>query len=378
MSRVDKVLLAIAVVLGLSVLLTGGLAVYLTLASSDDEERRTSEATEPTATSVAAREPRIAFVSDEQGDPAIYVVDADGSDRQRISGGDQTVCLFPSWSPDGERVAFLELSDRAGAGVWVADVRGTMRVSVSHPISNAPTRDIDAITPAWSQDGTEVTFVSLGDSADAALQVARSDGSGIDRTVHLTDHVVVALRRSPNDDRLLFVGPHEGGEANVYTLSAHSEGPTLIMTGTTAADWSPDGERIAVAERASKSVLVLDGDEEPRSVVQFSTIPIDVRWSPDGRFMAVVTDGSERQGYGDGLYVVDVESGQTTPLVDGEAWTLWPEWSADGERLLFTRGPLIRRAGLPYGNLWVYHVASGDMDQLTVGQGFDGLGTWSP
>jgi Tol biopolymer transport system component len=150
------------------------------------------------------------------------------------------------------------------------------------------------------------------------------------------------------------------------------------MSGTMAADWSPDGEQIAVAEPASKSVLVIDGGRELGSLAQFSTTPIDVRWSPDGELMAVVAAGSARQGYGDALYVVDVESGETTPLVDGEAWVLWPEWSADGQRLLFTRGPLIRRAGLPYGNLWVYHVASGDIDQLTTGQGFDGLGTWSP
>jgi hypothetical protein len=67
-----------------------------------------------------------------------------------------------------------------------------------------------------------------------------------------------------------------------------------------------------------------------------------------------------------------------TPLVDGEAWVLWPERSADGEHLLFTRGLLIRRSGLPYGNLWVYDVVSGSMDQLTTAQGFDGLGAWSP
>jgi Tol biopolymer transport system component len=204
------------------------------------------------------------------------------------------------------------------------------------------------------------------------------NGSGIDHTIPLTGYVAVALRRSPVGERFLLVGSHQGGESSVYTLSVHSEDPTLITTGTTAADWSPDGERIAVAERAIKSVLVLDGDEEPRSVAQFSTTPVGVRWSPDGELMAVVATGSVQQGYHDALYVVDLEGGGITPLVDGEAWVDWPEWSADGQRLLFTRGPLIRRAGLPYGDLWVCHVASGDLDQLTAGQGFDGLGTWSP
>jgi Tol biopolymer transport system component len=377
-SRVDRVLLAIVVILGLSVLLTGGLAVYLTLARPDDEDSLATEGMEPTITAIATCEPRIAFVSDAEGDPAIYVMDADGSNRQRISSEDQAFSLFPTWSPDGRRVAFLELSEATGAGVWVTELDGSTPWSVSQPVSDAPSWGIDAIAPVWSLDGAQVAFVSRGDSADTALQFARTDGSGIDHTIPLTGYVAVALRRSSAGERFLVVGPHGGGEGNVYTLSARSEGLTLIMTGTTAADWSPGGERIAVAERASKSVVVIESGEEPRSVVQFPTTPIDVRWSPDGRLMAVVAAGSARQGYGDALYVVDVESEETTPLVAGEAWVLWPEWSADGEHLLFTRGPLIRRSGLPYGNLWVYDVASGDMDQLTAGQGFDGLGTWSP
>jgi Tol biopolymer transport system component len=375
MGGIDKVLRSILVMLSVSVLVTGALAVFLTLARPGGES---DTGFGPTVTSTPSPEPRIAFVSDQEGEAAIYVMDADGANRRRISGEDQGLCLFPSWSPDGKRVAFLELSERTGAGVWVADLDGSTPLSVSHPMAGTPSRDIDAVAPAWSLDGTQVAFVSIGDSPDTALQFVRTDGSGIEHTIPLTGYVAVNLRPSPIGERFLLAGPHHGGETNVYTLSAQSGGPTLIMTGTTAADWSPDGGQIAVAERASRSVLVTDSGKEPRSVAQFSTTPIDVRWSPSGRLMAVVAAGSARQGYGDALYVVDVDTGEITPLVDGEAWVLWPEWSSDGERLLFTRGPLIRRSGLPYGNLWVYDAASGTVDQLTAGQGFDGLGTWSP
>ena len=378
MGRVHRLLLAVALILGLSVLLTGGLSIYLTLAQVGDENAPTAEAMEPTLAPLATSEPRIAFVSDEEGDPAIYVMDADGSNRQRVSSQSEELCLFPSWSPDGNRVAFLGLSEGTGATVWVTDLDDSTPLPISHPVSDTSSQGLETLAPNWSFGGEQLAFVSLTDSANAALQVAGADGSGVDHTIPLTGYVAVALRRSPVSERFLLVGSHQGGESNLYTVSVHSGGPTLIMTGTTAADWSPDGERIAVAERVTKSVLVLEGDEEPRSVAQFSTTPIDVRWSPDGSRMAVVTAGSERQGYGDALYVVDAESGEVTPLVDVEAWALWPAWSSDGARLLFTRGPLIRRAGLPYGDLWVYDTASGDLGQLTARQGFDGLGTWSP
>ncbi len=68
------------------------------------------------------------------------------------------------------------------------------------------------------------------------------------------------------------------------------------------------------------------------------------------------------------------------PVIENEGWALWPNWSPDGSQLLFTMGPLIRRAGadLPYADLWVYDVASGRQEQLTLGEGFEGLGIWSP
>ena len=55
-------------------------------------------------------------------------------------------------------------------------------------------------------------------------------------------------------------------------------------------------------------------------------------------------------------------------------------WSPDGSRLLFTMGPLRQRpvVDLPYADLWLYDVASGELEQLTLGGGFDGLGVWSP
>ncbi|MGD2145705.1 MAG: hypothetical protein PVH41_03300 [Anaerolineae bacterium] len=377
MRRVDKLLLTLVAVLVMSVLLTGGLAVYLTLARGGGEAGEAAPM-EPSLSPAAMPEPRIAFVSDQEGEAAIFVMEADGSDQHRVSGEDQGLCLFPSWSPDGSRVAYLELSEQGRGGVWVTRLDGTMPFSVSPPIAGAPLREIDAVPPAWSLDGTQLAYVTLGQSSRTALEIARADGGGIEYSVPLTGHVAEDLRRSPVDERYLIVGPPEVGESDVYTLSTESEGPSLIMTGTTAADWSPDGRRIAVAEQASRSVLVVQMGGEVRLLAQFSTTPIDVRWSPDGRLMAVVAAGSVRQGYGDALHVVDVADGAITSLVDGEAWAGWPEWSSDGKRLLFTRGPLIRRSGLPYGDLWVYDVVSGDLDQLTAQQGFAGLGAWSP
>ena len=51
---------------------------------------------------------RIAFSSDRDGPPHIYVMNADGSDVTRLTSGDHWD-REPAWSPDGEQIAFTSL-----------------------------------------------------------------------------------------------------------------------------------------------------------------------------------------------------------------------------------------------------------------------------
>src|SRR5689334_19079267 len=54
---------------------------------------------------------KIAFTSQRDGNPEIYVMNADGSGQTRLTNnprGDE----FPAWSPDGTKIAFASVSDR--------------------------------------------------------------------------------------------------------------------------------------------------------------------------------------------------------------------------------------------------------------------------
>ena len=104
----------------------------------------------------------------------IWVVNADGSGRQRLSAAGASD-HNPSWSPDGARIAFS--SDRSGAReIYTMSTRGTdvRRLTVD--------RDQDD-HPSWSPDGRRLVWVSdletfTGSELYAADSATGATGSG--------------------------------------------------------------------------------------------------------------------------------------------------------------------------------------------------------
>jgi TolB protein len=99
---------------------------------------------------------QLAFASDREGELRIFVMDADGSHVRRVTDiwGE-----YPAWSPDGTQIAFA--SHVGGAGlhgdpnydVFVVNTDG----SGLRQLTESPAYDM---YPTWSPDGTRIAFHS--------------------------------------------------------------------------------------------------------------------------------------------------------------------------------------------------------------------------
>ena len=189
----------------------------------------------------------------------------------------------PRLSPDGQAVAAEVLGE--GDDIWVLDLtRGTQtKLSLGNEEDE---------TPAWSPDGRWVAWSTNRDAKRVILR-KRADGSG--------------------QEEVLWSGP-EHAHVTAYTPA----GQSLLF------------EKQTVERNTDLWLLPLDGSGKERLVVGTAFNEVGARLSPDGRWLAYLSDETGIPQ----VYVQPYPSLDARFLISNSGGSE-PVWSHDGRRLFY-------------------------------------------
>ncbi len=251
----------------------------------------------------------------------IWVADADGSNPLKLEGAHNVTAqgVIP-WSPDGKHLYY---EGRRGGrkelwstDLWVAEADGSNPIRL---ITNGRSYQ------SWSPDGKFLYYQSIdGNGTNRPLWVAEADGSN---PVRLTTSSGIVDGFLFNGQHVVYEG-HRGDDAGIWVAEADGSSPVRIVANGADARLSPDGTRIAYRLRDDEGrphVWVREADgSNPVQVAEFGAWSAFSEWSPDSRYLLLsVYDAQDENTY----WVVSADGRTRVELTDGTG-------SSDAARLL--------------------------------------------
>ncbi len=224
---------------------------------------------------------QIAFVSDTGGNKEVFVMEANGKNRRRVTGNG-AINLFPGWSPDTNSLVYTSFKG-GRPDLWLI-YRGPRKGS---KLLDQP---YDKYRGVWApEDGALAVVMNLA------------------------------------------------GNTDIYSVDSRGEVLERLTNGRsieTSPSWSPDGKQLAfVSDRSgSPQIYVKDlRSGRDRRLTYQGSYNASPAWSPTGEWIVYMA----RTGTSFDLYLIDPESGYTTPLVLHPRSDEDPAWAPDGRKLIF-------------------------------------------
>jgi dipeptidyl aminopeptidase/acylaminoacyl peptidase len=302
----------------------------------------------------------IADSASNKNDTDVWMASWDGKENIRITStkdGESS----PRWSPDGRYLSFISSRDGGKGGqVWLLDRRGGEATRLTEIKGGVSSYE-------WSPDAARLALVVDDPEEDAG-----------DSTKAKAPKPIVLDRYHFKQDIQGYLGNQK---SNLYVFDVATKKNQQITSGKydeTNPSWSPDGKWLAfVSDRSpdpdrsiNTDVYVIESKPgaEMRRVTTFegddNNSGSKVAWSPDGKTLAYLRSSTAKMSIYDQyrVAVVPVAGGEPRLIAESlDRPVTAPKWTADGQSLYFIvtddRTQYVART----------RIAGGPVEKLTTG-----------
>jgi len=267
----------------------------------------------------------------------LWIANVDTGEKRFLCEND---AMQPSWSPNGNRIAFWFMPPNAGRSDIATISRSGGEIEVV-------TRDATTNwNPVWSPDGKFLYFASDRSGNMSFWRVAIDEETGKvqgeAQAVSTPSTFNRHLSFSRDGRRLIYVQTEQ--QANIQGIHFDAKAgktvgePFWITRGDrhiSRPELSPDGTRyvMRVTRRTQDDLLLVSRDgTQWRDLTNDKFFDRYPRWSPDGKRIAFTSDRSGRYE----IWMLDADATNLRQLTFGTVGdTTFPIWAPDGTHILF-------------------------------------------
>ncbi len=250
----------------------------------------------------------IIYTSDENGNPEIYSSDLTNKEKTKLTDH-YLRDGYGVYSPDNNKIAFYSYCDSGETwAIFTMNADGSDRKRLTNAANHKETR------PAWSSDGNKIVFSRAAwDYSDLSIWLMNADG-----TEQMEIPGISGIPSDFTQDGKVIYNSHWDATSEIFIADINGSNIIQITNNDysdTQGQLSPDGNRIAFVSRRDGDqeiyLMDIDGNNQKR-LTESPGSDVGPKWSPDG---SKILFGSNRDGDWD-VYIINPDGTEIKNITD--------------------------------------------------------------